>query len=89
MQIFIKTPNPYNKSFIFDIDENMTFGNIRNMINNKTCYSKVKYYLYTGTIIINESMNDTTIKEFNEKNPRNIIDKDITLHLRIRRYQSN
>ncbi len=85
MQLFIKMPSPYNKSFVFSLDLDNTFLHLKNMINNKTVYGNLKYYLLFGsTGIINEQNEHLTIDNFNELNPSKKISDEMTLALCIR-----
>ena len=87
MQLFIKAPSPYNKTFVIKIDENQTFNDIRNIINELTCYSSLKYYLYNGSSIFAEDRLNLTIKEFNRLYPYKKILNDCTLYINIRPHQ--
>ena len=87
MQIFIKLPEPYCKTFVFEIDLNLTFQELKNMINERTCYKDIQYYLISGTGLINEQYDNFTIREYNELFPKKKITDEYTINLHIRHTQ--
>lgn len=88
MQLFIKMPSPYNRSFVFSLDLDSTFTDLKNMINNKTVYGDLKYYLIFGAVgIINEQNEHLTIRNFNGLNPNKKISDEMTLTLCMRNFQ--
>lgn len=89
MQVFIKLPYPYNKCKVFEIDYDITFEDLRNLINKNTCYSNIEYYFLNSTKVISEELNDITISEYNNRYPTKKIENEITLHLIIRSVQKN
>jgi len=84
MQIFIKLPEPYSKTFVFEKDLNLKFKELKNMINERTCYKNIQYYLISGTGLINEEHDNLTIGEYNELFPKKKITNEYTLNLHIR-----
>jgi len=81
-------PSPYNRSFVFPFDLNTTFNDLKNMINSKTVYGNIKYYLTFGvTGVINEQNEHLTIQRFNELNPKKKICNEMTLTLCFRVHQ--
>ena len=87
MQIFIKLPYPYNKCKVFDLNDNMTFNNVRELINERTCYSNIQYYFLNSTKIISENLNNMTIYDYNLKFPKCKIEDEVTLNLIVRSNQ--
>lgn len=84
MQIFIKMPEPYNKHMVFTIDEQYTLNDLKELINNRTCYESIKYYLSNGKSSIDEKLYNLTIKEFNKLYPDRMIENESSLTLKIK-----
>lgn len=88
MQLFIKMPCPYNKTFAFEINNNDTFTTLKDRINSRTVYSNLKYYLIFGrNSMINEENEHLTIDEYNELFPNKKISNEQTITLNIRSKQ--
>ena len=84
MQFFIKMPEPYYKTYVYTVNLNLTFKELKDMINEKTCYGNIKYYLISGRTVINDQHDNLTIKKYNELFPTKKITDEITLNLHIR-----
>lgn len=85
MQLFIKMPCPYNKTFAFEINNNNTFTTLKDLINSRTVYTNLRYNLTFGrNSIINEENQHLTINEYNELFPNKKISNEQTLTLNIR-----
>ena len=87
MQIFIKLPSPYNKCKVFEISNDITFKDLRNLINESTCFSNIEYYFLNSTKVITEELNNITIAEYNYMYPTCKIDNEKTLSLTVRSVQ--
>ena len=87
MQLFIKLPSPYSKTILLKVNQSCTFKELKELINEKTCYEHLKYYLIYGTGVINESYDDLSIQEYNELNSSRKIIDELTLTLNIRNIQ--
>ena len=87
MQLFIKMPEPYCKTYVYIVDLNLTFKQLKDMINERTCYGNLKYYLISGTVVINEQHDSLTIEKYNDLYPKKKITNEFTLNLHIRHTQ--
>ncbi len=87
MQLFIKLPEPYSKTILLRINKSITFKELKAIINEKTCYEDLKYYLIYGTGVINESHDDLSIQEYNELYSSKKITDEFTLTVNIRNVQ--
>ena len=87
MQLFIRLPEPYSKTLLLRVQESITFRELKDLINEKTCYENLKYYLIYGTGVINESHDDLTIQEYNNIYSSKKITDEFTLTVNIRNVQ--